>query len=127
MTDHFPAKALYATVACVTRRNDDGKPRQKIIKECHVGEELRLIRDPDHPSDPHAVRVCRISGEQIGWLRKETTAVVGPRIDAGTRFETEIIRLSGGSTLLRRPRGVKVLIRWFSAAGQGGEETAVIS
>ena len=66
------------------------------------------------------VWVCRLSGEQIGCLRKETTAEVGPRIDAGLRFETEIIHLSGGARLLKRPRGVKILIRWFPADAQGG-------
>jgi hypothetical protein len=120
MADHFPAHAIYATVTCVNQRNEDGTPRQKLLKECHVGDRLRLVRDPDHPSDPHAVRVCRLSGEQIGCLRKESTAEVGPRIDAGMRFETEIIHLSGGSRLLRRPLGVKVLIRWFPGKDQGG-------
>jgi hypothetical protein len=83
-----------------------------------VGEQLRLVRDPGHPTDPNAVRVCRLSGEQIGCLRKETTAEVGPRLDAGIRFETEIVRLSGGSRLLKRLWGVKVLIRWFPAEGE---------
>jgi hypothetical protein len=127
MGSQFPAKAIYATVSCVTRRNSDGTPRQKLIKECHVGEKLCLIRDPDHPTDPHAVRVCRLSGDQIGCLRKETASEVGPRMDAGKRFETEIIRLSRASMLPRRPRGVKVLIRWFPAAGQDGQQSAVVS
>jgi hypothetical protein len=118
MAAHFPAKAIYATVTCLTVRNPDGKARQKLVKDCHVGDKVSLVRDPDHPSDPNAVRVCRLSGEQIGCLRKETTAEVGPRIDAGMRFETEIIRLSGGSRLSKRPRGVKILIRWFPAASQ---------
>lgn len=118
MSDRFPAKAIYATVISVTQCNDNGTPRQKLLKDCHVGERLNLIRDRDHPSDPHAVRVCRLSGEQIGCLRMETTAEVGPRIDAGMRFETEIIRLSGGARLATRPRGLKVLIRWFPAECQ---------
>ena len=120
MADHTPAKAIYATVTCVTQRNPDGALRQKLIKECHVGDRLQLVRDPGHPIDPHAVRVCRTSGEQIGCLRKETTAEVGPRIDAGMRFETEIVRLSRSSRLPKRPRGVKVLIRWFPAEDQDG-------
>ena len=118
MTDRFPAQAIYATVTCLTERNGDGTARQKLIKECHVGDKVSLVGDPDHPSDPNAVRVCRLSGEQIGCLRKETTAEVGPRIDAGLRFETEIIRLSGGSRLSKRPRSVKILIHWFPAADQ---------
>jgi hypothetical protein len=113
MGAQLPAKAFYATVTCVTQHNPDGTDRQKLIKDCRIGDRLRLVRDPDHPSDSNAVKVCLLSEEQIGCLRTEVTAEVGPTIDAGGKLEAEIIRLSSGGRLSKRPRGVKILIRWL--------------
>jgi hypothetical protein len=48
--------------------NPDGTSRQSIIRRCRVGEPVQLIPDLDNQHDMLAVKVCRQSGEQIGYL-----------------------------------------------------------
>lgn len=42
--------------------------RQRIIRKCSIGERLQLVPEPGNPSDKRTVRVCRQSGEQVGYL-----------------------------------------------------------
>jgi hypothetical protein len=48
---------------------------------------LRLVREPDNPADPNAIKVCLPSrvmhGAHIGYLHRETAELLAPRIDAG--------------------------------------------
>jgi hypothetical protein len=50
-------------------RNDDGTSRQDIIRRCQVEEPINLIYEP-HPKDKNAVKVCRLNGEQLGYIPK---------------------------------------------------------
>lgn len=61
-------RAFYLQVHGITHRNDDGSSRQRIIRECAVGEELELVPEPDNPYDSDAIKVCRKTGEQLGYL-----------------------------------------------------------
>ena len=69
--------------------NDDGTPRQRIIRQCKSGDPIALRREPDNPYDPNAIAVTTAAGEQIGYLSRhnaewvsdvlektETTAVI---------------------------------------------------
>lgn len=55
----------------VSYDNDDGTSRQAIIRWCQEGEKIKLVRDPSNRYDPDAVKVCRITGEQIGFLSRD--------------------------------------------------------
>ena len=48
--------------------NEDGTSRQQIIRGCRAGEPIRLVLEPYNPYDKRAVKVCRQSGEQVGYL-----------------------------------------------------------
>ena len=47
-----------------------------------AGDVVELVRQPDNPHDPNAVRVVW-SGRMIGHLPRCDAAVVAPRMDAG--------------------------------------------
>ena len=51
--------------------NGDGSSRQKIIRDCAAGEELRLIPELDH-FGALSVRICRMSGEQLGYWDEDS-------------------------------------------------------
>ena len=71
----------YTNIVGVTHTNDDGSDRQKIIKKCWVGETLNLIRDYENPYDKNAIKVCRESGEQLGWINKDVAENFAVAID----------------------------------------------
>ncbi len=50
--------------------NPDGTSRLDILRRCRVGERLQLIREPEnsHQEDLRAVKVCRETGEQLGYI-----------------------------------------------------------
>ena len=48
--------------------NADGTSRQRIIRMCSAGEPMQLVPEPENPHDNRAVKVCRQSGEQVGYL-----------------------------------------------------------
>lgn len=62
-------RQFYLRLAGVKHSNADGVKRQSIIKRCTVGEELRLVPEPDNPFDSSAIRVCRLNGETIGYIK----------------------------------------------------------
>lgn len=49
---------------------------------------MRLEREPDNRADPNAIKVCLpervMHGIHIGYLHRETAALLAPKIDAGT-------------------------------------------
>jgi hypothetical protein len=60
-------RVFFQQVHGITHKNDDGSSRQKVIGDCHEGEELVLVPEPTNPYDPYAVKICRKNGEQIGY------------------------------------------------------------
>src|SRR5580704_1776547 len=61
------SSSFYTKIAGVTHRNEDRKSRQRLITQCRIGEELTLQREPDNPVDPRAIKVLRVTGEQLGY------------------------------------------------------------
>ncbi len=105
-----PTREFYTKVAGVSRNNVDGSSRQRIIADCNVGEAVELRRDPDNPHDFNAVAVLRRrTGEQLGFLPRETAADVARKMAKGERFSGEISDLTGG-TRGKPTRGVNLLI-----------------
>lgn len=66
-------RSFYTKIAGVTFRNSDGSSRQRIIRDCRIGEALLLIREPDNPVDKFAVNVVRRNGQQLGYLGRHIT------------------------------------------------------
>jgi len=63
-----PSQQFLSAVHEESFRNADGSSRQTILAGCVAGEPMRLICEPDNPYDREAVKVCRLNGEQIGYL-----------------------------------------------------------
>jgi hypothetical protein len=60
------SRRFSTTLKGVTHENADGVLRQEVIRRCSIGEELKLVPEPDNPFDDRVVKVCRQDGEQIG-------------------------------------------------------------
>jgi hypothetical protein len=57
------------------------------------GRPLRLLRDPDNPHDPNAIRVYPdAGGDQVGWVPRGLAEEVAPELDAGGRWSAVVLR-----------------------------------
>ena len=106
--------SFFTKIAGVTFRNPDGSSRQRIIKECRVGEALLLIREPDNPIDKFAVKVVRGNGQQLGYLgrniaREGDRSGIAYRMDRGDKYLCRISDITGGGAGLSY--GVNIEIR----------------
>lgn len=110
-------KSFYTKIAGATHRNSDGSDRQQIIPRCQKGERVHLIREPDNPYDPFAVKVVRASGEQLGYLPSEVAGnergagwSVARKIDRGVTCIAQIANITGGRG---RPYGANLQITFW--------------
>jgi single-stranded-DNA-specific exonuclease len=85
------AEAFHTKVVGVTFGD-----RQAVLAEVQPGEPLRLVREPTNAADPHAIRVCRADGRQLGFLRAPLAARLAPAMDAGARYAATATALTGG-------------------------------
>jgi HIRAN domain len=88
-----PVTCFYAKVAGVTYDN-----RQTAIAKLTALEMLDLIPEPDNPHDSYAVKVCRRTGEQIGYLKRERARKLVEKLELGHRCSAFVKRVSGGET-----------------------------
>ena len=56
------------------------------------GTPLRLVREPDNPHDPLAVRV-EWQGIKLGYIPRRDNGPIAHRLDAGTRLRCRVLRL----------------------------------
>jgi hypothetical protein len=106
-------RVFFQQVHGITHKNDDGSSRQEIIGHCHEGEELVLVPEPTNPYDPYAVKICRKTGERIGywpadgrlagdlesgWTYRVTIEEIYPfeenRKKLGVRLRVEVLTMS---------------------------------
>ena len=57
-----------------------------------VGDALTLVREPDNPHDPNAVRIDW-RGQQLGYLPRRENSAVAAEMDRGGRVEARIAKL----------------------------------
>jgi HIRAN domain len=62
------SRHFFLQIHGIYHHNRDGSDRQKIIRSCSPGELLTFTGEPDNPYDSNAVKVCRQTGEQLGYL-----------------------------------------------------------
>ena len=85
-------RSIFTRVVGVTFEN-----RQEVVARLSEGERVSLIRDPDNPFDPNAVKVVRWDHQQIGFLDRELAKIMAPRMDRyGGTFKATVSRLTGG-------------------------------
>lgn len=103
-------ESFYSKIAGISHKNPDGTSRQNIIKQCRRKEHLLLIREPDNPHSENgtAIKVCRTTGEQLGYINSHVSSEVAPQIDRGVHFDAIISDLTGQG---RETRGCNILIR----------------
>jgi hypothetical protein len=75
--------------------NDDGTQRQDIIRHCKIGEPIKLVHEP-HPKDKNAVKVCRLNGEQLGYIPKYASAEFAEIIKRGIKQDVKIAEIKDG-------------------------------
>lgn len=80
---------FYKHIVGINHKNPDGTSRQDVISGCHKGEELLLVPEPNNRDHPRAVRVCRKSGELIGYLSTNSGRMAHD-LDTGWTFRTTI-------------------------------------
>lgn len=100
--------SFFTKIAGVTHTNSDGTSRQRIIGQCHIGEELRLEREPDNPVDPNAIGVFRLTGEQLGYIPAHVASSgLAKQMDEDYEPRCRISDLTG---LDRPTRGVNIQV-----------------
>ena len=74
----------------IYHRNRDGSSRQQIIRNCHAGEVLRLVPEPDNPYDQDAIKVCRENGDQLGYLDAGNAMRITGELSIGWTFRVTV-------------------------------------
>lgn len=57
---------------------------------------VQLLREPNNPYDSNAIRVCLKTGETLGYLAKESAAVIAKEMDAGMCPQGKVSRTARG-------------------------------
>jgi hypothetical protein len=95
-------KFINTTIVGVTYKNKDRTSRQRIIKECKIGDHLLLMQAPDERNNDEyefedGIKVCRQNNEQLGWLAEYLASEIIELFDKGWKNETVITDLTGGT------------------------------
>lgn len=91
----YPIRSFTIGIKGESFVNEDGTRRQDIIRRCKVGEPINLIHEP-HPKDKNAIKVCRLNGEQIGWIPKTSSAEFAAIIKRGIKQDVRISEIKDG-------------------------------
>jgi single-stranded-DNA-specific exonuclease len=71
--------------------------RQAVIGKLQVGEEVRLVRDPQNPFDANAIQVVNLNGQQCGFLSRDLAAKLADSFDRlGQPVKAIVLSLTGG-------------------------------
>jgi hypothetical protein len=68
---------------------------QRVWGELRVGDALTLVREPDNPHDPRAVRV-EWRGEKLGYVPRAGNETVARLLDKGVALSGRITHLQPG-------------------------------
>lgn len=72
--------------------------RQSVVATLSVGEELTVARDTRNPADPNAMAILTGAGAQVGYLRRQISAVLAPIVDkGGVRYSACVSEVTGGT------------------------------
>jgi hypothetical protein len=103
----------FAKVAGVTFPNDDGSERQRIIKNCKVGEPLVLRHDAYNEYSLFATQVLRENGEQLGHAPEYLAERICQEVESGFRSAGVLKNVTGG-TSDKPTRGVNFIALFFA-------------
>src|SRR4051794_1684691 len=89
-------KHFHSKIVGVTKKNDDGSNRQKLLPGCRPAMVLTLDHEEGNRFDPNAVRVLRPDGKQLGYLSAELAEEVVKKSKTGFRYQCFAKDLTGG-------------------------------
>lgn len=84
-------KDFYSKIVGVTFDN-----RQSLIRNLSVSQELKLVREYNNKYDSNAIKVCTLSGSQLGYIPKDTARNLSKSMDSGTKFKVTVSNVTGG-------------------------------
>jgi len=61
-----------------------------------------IVREPNNPYDPNAVRVTTLNNDFMGYLPKSIAAELSPMMDLGRTFIAEFVRVNAFSEITDR-------------------------
>ena len=64
-----------------------------VWRDVRAGDRLELVREPDNPYDPNAVRV-EWQGRKLGYVPRRDNAAVARQLDRGAALEASVARLT---------------------------------
>jgi len=99
--DYNPFKSYITEVKELAYKALPAKKRQKILAKCKVGEKIKLIHAPAL-YHINAIKVCRETSEQLGWLYGEIADEIAPQLDKNVEVKVEISKIVKGRMPFRR-------------------------
>lgn len=91
-------KVFQTNIYGVTKRTEDGKSRQKFIRdELTSGQWLYLEREPNNRYDKNAVKIYTKSWVDIGYIPKERNNKLAELMDNGYDCRAQIMEITGGT------------------------------
>ena len=94
---------FFTEVAGVTDLDLDGTSCREAVRQCQPGEILTLSRGPASPENDEMIKVCRLSGEQVGHLPQDIVErgggagrSVSSRIEQGYEAAAWVAQITGG-------------------------------
>jgi hypothetical protein len=115
--DWTPMSLYKEKVVGVTKKNDDGSSRQKIIRKMKEGDPVMLVRDPDNPYDSNAIEVWNKKKDQIRFIDQMRNSELAPQMDKGYKVEAWVDRILGGDS--GKKYGVLIAIQRYKPARKG--------
>jgi len=74
--DHGPGDYIETSVAGVTFEG-----RQDLIKDRHVGQSIKLVREPENIHDENAIKVVVEDNISIGYINRDLAKKIAPLMD----------------------------------------------
>lgn len=82
--------------------------RQEALAGLHPGQPLKLVREPENPHDPAAVRVETRDGVPLGYLRAGLARHLATALDQGVQYTASVTAVTGGEE--GQHRGVNIFL-----------------
>ena len=70
--------------------------RQAIVSTLRAGQELLVARQPGNAFDANAIAISTLTGQQVGFLRRQIAAHLAPLLDEGVHYQAFVSNVTGG-------------------------------
>ncbi|WP_407636096.1 HIRAN domain-containing protein [Paramagnetospirillum caucaseum] len=70
---------------------------QAQIRRSSEGETLEFVREPENQHDGDAVKVCRLSGETLGYIAAVRAGEMTRSLERGDRYEVILAEKTGST------------------------------